>query len=138
VADLFVLVEAVGRTGVLATLSHTLSQAAQASVPSTASGAGLIAAGAGNLINNLPAGLLSGTAVQAAHGPPAITDAMLVGIDLGPNLSVPGSLATILWLAALRREGENVSARAFLKLGLLVMLPALLLVLAALLSISGS
>ncbi len=56
--------------------------------------------------------------------------AVLIGVDLGPNLSVTGSLATILWLTALRREGHGVSALAFLKLGLLVMPPALLLAIA--------
>ena len=58
---------------------------------------------------------------------------MLIGVDLGPNLSVTGSLATILWLTALRREGEDVSFWTFLKLGLLVMPPALIAALAGLL-----
>jgi arsenical pump membrane protein len=35
---------------------------------------------------------------------------MLIGIDLGPNLSVTGSLATILWLVALRRQKIEVTA----------------------------
>ena len=52
--------------------------------------------------------------------------ALLIGVDLGPNLSVTGSLATMLWLVALRREGENVSALQFFKLGVLVMPPALI------------
>ena len=42
--------------------------------------------------------------------PEAVRAAVLIGVDLGPNLSVTGSLATILWLAALRREGEHVDA----------------------------
>jgi len=58
-------------------------------------------------------------------------DRRLIGVDLGPNLSVTGSLATILWLTALRRERQSVGAGAFLKLGILVMPPALLLAIAA-------
>ena len=54
-------------------------------------------------------------------------------VDLGPNLSVTGSLATILWLIALRREGLVVTAWQFLKLGALVMPPALILAVAAVL-----
>ena len=42
-----------------------------------------------------------------------------------------GSLATVLWLIALRREGEHVSAWTFLKAGVCVMPPALLLAAAA-------
>jgi arsenical pump membrane protein len=56
---------------------------------------------------------------------------VLIGVDLGPNLSVTGSLATILWLDALRREGLHVSASTFLKIGFLIMPPALFAALAA-------
>jgi arsenical pump membrane protein len=46
---------------------------------------------------------------------------------------VTGSLATIiLWLVALRREGENVTVGEFLKVGVLIMPPALILALGAL------
>jgi len=48
-----------------------------------------------------------------------------VGVDVGPNLSVTGSLATILWLIALRRNGVQVTPWEFLKLGAVVMFPAL-------------
>ena len=43
----------------------------------------------------------------------------------GPNLSVTGSLATVLWLIALRREGRQISGWQFLKAGTPVMPPAL-------------
>jgi arsenical pump membrane protein len=56
---------------------------------------------------------------------------MLIGVDLGPNLSVTGSLATILWLVALRREKIEVTAWRFLIIGALVMPPALIAALAA-------
>jgi len=61
-----------------------------------------------------------------------VTAGLLIGVDLGPNLSVTGSLATILWLIALRREGEAVTAWQFLKLGIVVMPPALVAALLAL------
>jgi arsenical pump membrane protein len=57
---------------------------------------------------------------------PRIRDSVLIGVDLGPNLSVTGSLATILWLIALRREGVEIGAWRFLKIGAVVMTPALL------------
>ncbi len=55
---------------------------------------------------------------------------MLIGVDLGPNLSITGSLATILWLSAIRREGEHVGFWRFLKVGAVVMPPALILAIA--------
>ncbi|WP_429259570.1 ArsB/NhaD family transporter [Paraburkholderia sp. GAS334] len=75
---------------------------------------GIAVALASNLINNLPAGLIAGSAVATAHVPSSVASAILIGVDLGPNLSVTGSLATILWLTALRREGIDVGAFAFL------------------------
>jgi arsenical pump membrane protein len=74
-----------------------------------------------NLANNLPLGLIAGATLNAAHIKGLIANAVLIGVDLGPNLSVTGSLATILWLLALRKEKLNVSAWQFLKLGMIAM-----------------
>jgi len=134
VAGLFVLVEGLVRTGVVPRLAQLLHQAAAAAPATAAWQAGGLAALACNLMNNLPVGLIAGS-LDAGHLPPSVGSALLIGIDLGPNLSVTGSLATILWLAAIRREGQNVGARDFLKLGTLVMLPALAGALAAVLAI---
>jgi arsenical pump membrane protein len=132
VAGLFVLVEGLTRTGVIQNLSGTLT-AATASAPAVTSwAAGSIVALSCNLMNNLPAGLITHSVLAIdAPVPPSVTNALLIGVDLGPNLSVTGSLATILWLMAIRREGADVSAWKFLRVGTLVMVPALLLALAA-------
>lgn len=127
VAGLFVLVEALDHTGVIAALSAWLRAQSAASAAWIAGiGVALIS----NLVNNLPLGLVAGSALQAAHAPDRLTRAVLIGVDLGPNLSVTGSLATILWLDALRRDGQHVSAATFLKYGLIVMPPALIAALA--------
>jgi arsenical pump membrane protein len=131
VAGLFVLVEALGKTGLIGAISQALHDGAQASVTGAAAATGVIVAFGSNLINNLPAGLIAGDAVQAAHTPDLVTRAILIGVDVGPNLSVTGSLATILWLTALRREGLSVSGWSFLKIGMLTMPPALLTAIAA-------
>jgi arsenical pump membrane protein len=127
VAGLFVLVAALGQTGVVAGLSRLLDAAGRGWPAGAAWGAGLALGFGVNLVNNLPAGLLAGHAVQAAQATPRLTGAVLLGVDLGPNLSVTGSLATILWLTALRREGLRVTAWQFLKLGALIMPPSLAL-----------
>ncbi len=131
VAGLFVLVEALVATGVVATLGRLLADAVAAGPIRAAWGAGLLIAFGSNLTNNLPAGLVAASTVPLAHAPTAVIDALLIGVDLGPNLSVTGSLATILWLGAIRREGEDVGVLRFLGVGLVVMIPALLLALAA-------
>jgi arsenical pump membrane protein len=123
VAGLFVLVAAVDQAGALEMSRGALRRAAELSPLtgglSSAFGAALLS----NIANNLPIGLVAGNALHGA--PAAIRDAVLIGVDLGPNLSVSGSLATILWLIALRRDGEDVSFWKFLRYGLLVMPPAL-------------
>ncbi|MGB8098637.1 MAG: ArsB/NhaD family transporter, partial [Terracidiphilus sp.] len=74
-----------------------------------------------NLVNNLPLGLIAGSTLRLidAHG--LIAHSVLIAVDIGPNLSVTGSLATILWLIALRREGVHVSFLSFLKVGAVAM-----------------
>ncbi len=132
VAGLFVLVQALEATGVLAALVTHLQAVAGRSVLAASWTVGLVTALVCNVTNNLPAGLIAGSTVQAAQAPDAIRAASVIGIDIGPNLSITGSLATILWLTALRREGHAIGAWAFLKIGLIAMPPALLLALGAL------
>ncbi|MDP9109488.1 MAG: SLC13 family permease, partial [Pseudomonadota bacterium] len=126
VAGLFVLVEALQQSGVVALLSRALHNW----IVQTPDRAAWYAAGAatlaGNLANNLPVGLLTGAVVGVAQPPQPVTSALLVAVDLGPNWSVTGSLATMLWLAALRREKVSVSALDFLKVGTVVTLPTLI------------
>jgi arsenical pump membrane protein len=132
VAGLFVLVQGLAATGVIAEIAGLLRRSSDSSPTATAWGAGILLALICNVMNNLPAGLIAGSAVAAAHAPRVVTNALLVGVDLGPNLSITGSLATILWLTALRREGEEVSFAKFLLRGAIVMPPALLAALASL------
>jgi arsenical pump membrane protein len=132
VAGLFVLVEGLNNTGVAGQLTDLLNWGAEQSAAATAWVAGLGLAFATNLMNNLPAGLIAQSAATPSHAPAVVRGALLIGADLGPNLSVTGSLATILWLIALRREGENCGAAEFLKIGAIVMPPALILALGAL------
>lgn len=130
VAGLFVLVEALDRTGVIAMVAQALRAASGDPVRGAAT-AGTVLAFASNLMNNLPAGLIASEAVAQAYPPQMIVDALLIGVDLGPNLSITGSLATILWLQAIRREGEDVGFWRFLKIGAVTMIPALFAALGA-------
>jgi len=132
VAGLFVLVEGLMRTGILRDLTGALQAFALSSPTAASFASGTITALASNLMNNLPIGLIAGSSIAAGSVPAHVASALLVGVDLGPNLSITGSLATILWLVALRREGQHVSAWVFLRLGVVVTIPALVVALAAL------
>lgn len=136
VAGLFVLVEGLQATGVITSLSRYLGNADLQSSSYAAWSAGVTMAFGSNLINNLPAGLIAGSVVAGAEVSTEVVSAILIGIDLGPNLSVTGSLATILWLNALKREDMEVKAWSFHKLGYVVMIPALTLSLCILLKLA--
>lgn len=131
VAGLFVLVEALDQTGLVAMIAALLRDATAHSVALAAWSAGIAIAFGSNLVNNLPIGLIGGSVLQSDHIADQVTRAILIGVDLGPNLSVTGSLATILWLGALRRENVSIDMGLFLKLGAIIMPPALLLAIAA-------
>lgn len=136
VAGLFVMVEALKGVGVLSVASGALERVAMwppiASLSATAFVVGVLA----NAINNLPMGLIGATAVHAAHSSTILHAAVLFGINLGPNLSITGSLATILWLDALRRENVQITGGQFLRIGMIVMPCAMFVALIALLAVA--
>jgi arsenical pump membrane protein len=133
VAGLFVMVDAVESQGALNLTQQWLAWASHLGQNVGALVAGFVVGVANNIVNNLPLGLIAGGTIQAAHTKGLIANAVLIGVDLGPNLSVTGSLATILWLLALRKnsggnEGEeklDVSFWKFLKVGAVAMPVAL-------------
>jgi arsenical pump membrane protein len=126
VAGLFVIVEALQNAGLqslglagMRTLAETTSWLAKGTA---AFGVALLSNG----MNNLPVALMSGAAVRHAQETSIVAHATLIGVDLGPNLSVTGSLATILWLMALRREKVQITAWEFSKIGVIAMPLALI------------
>jgi arsenical pump membrane protein len=79
-----------------------------------------------NLINNIPMSLLSISVLKQLHlTGNASQFAALLGCNLGPNLTIAGSLATMLVMSTARKRGEDISAWDFFKTGLIVT-PALL------------
>ncbi len=126
VAGLFAIVAALDRAGALPAARALLTHAEQLGPIAGRLAIGAAVTGASNLFNNLPVALASGFALQSAPVAPQVAHATLVAVDLGPNLSVTGSLATVLWLIALRRDGVEVTAWQFLRLGIVVVTPALI------------
>ncbi len=77
-----------------------------------------------NLVNNLPATLMLVPVVAAAGPGPVL--ATLIGVNVGPNLTYVGSLATLLWRRVLRAEDADIELAEFLRLGALTVPAALL------------
>jgi arsenical pump membrane protein len=79
------------------------------------------------VLNNLPA------AVLLSAQPTAHPNALLLGLDIGPNLAFTGSLSAVLWLQAARTVGAHASLRDYSRLGVVLVPATLALTLAALL-----
>jgi arsenical pump membrane protein len=131
VAGLFVMVDAIDSISAMQLTQQWLAWAQELGPNMGALVTGFAVAIANNIVNNLPLGLIAGSTLHAAHVKSLMADAVLIGVDLGPNLSITGSLATILWLIALRREKLDVSFWSFLKVGAVAMPVALLASLSA-------
>jgi arsenical pump membrane protein len=99
-----------------------LDSAVRAVVPTGGSLADLLAIAAlsaifANLVNNLPATLMLVPVTAAAGTGPVL--ATLIGVNVGPNLTYVGSLATLLWRRVLHAEDTDVELGEFLRLGAL-------------------
>jgi arsenical pump membrane protein len=81
-------------------------------------------------VNNLPAVLVL-LPLAAPSGAGAVL-AVLIGVNIGPNLTYTGSLATLLWRRVLQAAGTDVPLGRFTRLGLLTVIPGLVLAVAAL------
>ena len=114
VLGLGVIVEAAGQNG--------LGSAVEAVLPAGDSlGALLLVAAvsavAANLLNNLPATLILVPVAAMSGAVPVL--AVLIGVNVGPNLTYAGSLATLLWRRVLRHEDAEVELGEFVRLGML-------------------
>jgi arsenical pump membrane protein len=124
-----VLVDGVARHGLASTLQHLIPSGT--SWPALLAVAA-VAAGLANLLNNLPATLVM---VALLAGRPELVLAVLVGVNVGPNLAYPGSLATLLWRRQLPAS-DRPRAAEFHLLGVLTV-PVLLVVATAALWLSA-
>ena len=124
--DLRVLAFLFGLTVVLGTLARDWDLPSRVLGASGRLPTAAIAAASSIVVNNLPAAVL-----LSAHAP-THPRALLLGLDLGPNLAVTGSLSAVLWLQAARTVKADASIVTYSRLGLLLVPLTLLGALAAL------
>jgi arsenical pump membrane protein len=122
VLALGIVVRALTGNGLAAALGHLVPGGA--GLPALLAIAALAAVLA-NVVNNLPA-VLALAPLAAPAGPGAVL-AVLLGVNIGPNLTYAGSLATLLWRGIVREHDAEVDVREFTRLGLLTVPSALVL-----------
>ncbi|MFD0674261.1 ArsB/NhaD family transporter [Cohnella sp. GCM10027633] len=119
-----------GGTGWFSSLMLRLDEAGLAGI---VFGSGALFSLLAAVINNLPAVLVSSLTISELDGGHAVLPfASLVGMSVGAKLTPIGSLATLLWLQLLRRDGVELGLIRYMKYGLLLTVPVLLATLAAL------
>jgi arsenical pump membrane protein len=125
IAGMSIVVRAIEDTGLTSMFGHWLLRISGGS----SFGAVMVGtAGAAlgtNLINNIPMAVVMTSALGSIqHAPVTVQHGFLAatmfGCDLGPNLTTVGSLATVLWLVILRRQGIDVSGLDYFKVGVIV------------------
>ena len=117
VIGLFVVVRGVENLGLANLAARGLVSVGHSSLAQDL--AASFGAGVGaNIVNNIPMALLAISSLHHASG--AAQYGALLGCDLGPNLTVAGSLATMLVITSARKQGEDIGARDFFGTGLRV------------------
>jgi arsenical pump membrane protein len=122
VLGLFLVVQAVENAG----LTQRLDSLARSGSAGQSFGQILaVAAGTAigsNLINNIPMTVVVSTVLHsstaATTSKQALGSAALIGTNIGPNLTITGSLATLIWLNIVQRRGMAITARQYLRLGI--------------------
>jgi len=79
-----------------------------------------------NVVNNWTMALAIIGPLARSDASDEVVAASMLGADIGPNLSVVGSLATLIWLTEVRRGGLAVSSGTYLRIGLIATVPTLL------------
>jgi len=133
---MYLVVYGLRNQGLALQLAGVLEYLAERGLWATALGTGVLSAFLSSIMNNLPTVLLVALSIDAANVGDAMREAMIyanvIGSDLGPKLTPIGSLATLLWLHVLRRKGLEIGWVYYLRTGIVLTLPVLLLTLSAL------
>lgn len=133
---MYLVVYGLRNAGLTAELAGLLDWFAGQGVTLAALGTGFLAAFLSSVMNNLPAVMVVALAIDESGAAGLVKEAMIyanvIGSNLGPKITPIGSLATLLWLHVLARKGITITWGQYMRIGLLITPPVLLVTLLAL------
>ena len=133
---MYLVVYGLGNAGLTAYGAQILNWLGQQGAVIATLGTGFLSAIVASVMNNLPSTLVGALAIDSAQVPAATRELMIyanvIGNDLGPKFTPIGSLATLLWLHVLAEKDYKISWGQYMKIGLLITPPVLLVTLLAL------
>ena len=133
---MYLVVYGLRNQGLTAHLARLLDLFATGGIWGAVLGTGLLTAVLSSVMNNMPTVLVGALSIEASQATGVVKEAMvyanIIGSDLGPKITPIGSLATLLWLHVLAKKGVTIGWGYYVKVGLVLTLPVLLVTLAAL------
>ena len=133
---MYLVVYGLGNAGLTAYGAQVLNWLGQQGAVIATLGTGFLSAIVASIMNNMPSTLVGALAIDSAQVPVATRELMIyanvIGNDLGPKFTPIGSLATLLWLHVLAEKDYKISWGQYMKIGLLITPPVLLVTLLAL------
>ncbi|MBH0007003.1 arsenic transporter [Psychrobacter sp. SWN149] len=133
---MYLVVYGLGNAGLTDYGAQVLNWLGQQGAVIATVGTGFLSAIVASVMNNMPATLVGALAIDQAQVPAATRELMIyanvIGNDLGPKFTPIGSLATLLWLHVLAEKDYRISWGQYIKIGLVITPPVLLVTLLAL------
>lgn len=133
---MYLVVYGLGNAGLTAYGAQILNWLGQQGNLIATLGTGFLSAIVASIMNNMPSTLIGALAIDSAQVPTATRELMIyanvIGNDLGPKFTPMGSLATLLWLHVLAEKDYKISWGQYMKIGLIITPPVLLVTLLAL------